>query len=223
MIIPKDWTFQNADVAAAFDAHVREQLPWYELATQAVAQIGRHYIPRDGLVYDIGASTGNIGIALGDTLAARNAKFIAIDNSADIARLYRGPGTIQIADALDIVFEPFDLAVCFLVLMFLTIEQRAVLLRKLAAATRKGGGIVIIDKCLPANSYAGVARSRLTLAGKIERGAQPGDVLAKELSLAGIQRPLGIGEIDDNAIEFFRYGDFAGWILEAPLSRPEAA
>ena len=55
--IPTDWTFKNANVAKHFDDHVREQLPFYDMATQAVEHIGRHYIPHGGLVYDIGRST----------------------------------------------------------------------------------------------------------------------------------------------------------------------
>jgi len=213
MKIPKDWTFQNAEVAADFDVHVREQLPWYELATQAVVQVARHYIPPRGLVYDIGASTGNVGSALRETLEARKAKLVAIDSSADIARHYRGPGSVEVADALEFAFEPFDLAVCFLVLMFLTMEQRAALLQRLATSTRQGGAVIIVDKCLPAAGYAGVARTRLTLAGKMQQGAAAGDVLAKELSLAGIQRPIEPHELGGCVVEFFRYGDFAGWIL----------
>ena len=62
----QDWTFQG--FAPEFDAHVREQLPWYGMATESVALIARHYIPRRGLVYDLGASTGNVGRALSSTL-----------------------------------------------------------------------------------------------------------------------------------------------------------
>ena len=63
----QDWTFQG--FAPEFDAHVREQLPWYGMATESVALIARHYIPRRGLIYDLGASTGNVGRALSPTLA----------------------------------------------------------------------------------------------------------------------------------------------------------
>ncbi len=35
--IPKEWTFHSDTVADKFDRHVREQLSWYDLATQAVA------------------------------------------------------------------------------------------------------------------------------------------------------------------------------------------
>ena len=90
--IPTHWTFRDQQVAAGFDRHVREQLPWYELATGAVAHVARHYVPEFGTVYDLGASTGNIGRALAPTLTARKAKLIPVESSQEMACLYAGPG-----------------------------------------------------------------------------------------------------------------------------------
>ena len=67
----KDWTFRG--FSGQFDGHVREQLPWYDMATAAVAMIARHYIPQGGKVYDLGCSTGNIGRVLAPTLHEREA------------------------------------------------------------------------------------------------------------------------------------------------------
>ena len=86
--IPKHWTFRSRKVAHHFNQHVREQLPWYDIATQTVAHFGRHYIPRGGVVYDIGASTGNIGLALKETLDQRLARFTAIEESQEMAERY---------------------------------------------------------------------------------------------------------------------------------------
>ncbi len=97
--IPQNWTFRSGDVAKHFDQHVREQLPWYDIATQAVAHFGRHYIPKGGRVYDIGASTGNVGNALRETLAQRKAKFTAIEESQEMADKYAGPPQLVVADA----------------------------------------------------------------------------------------------------------------------------
>ena len=43
------------------------------------------------------------------------------------------------------------------------------------------------------------------------------EIIAKELSLAGVQRPLPSGYIKYNlvqAVEIFRFGEFAGWVYE---------
>ena len=45
MDIPTNWTFETSGVAQGFDRHVREQLPWYDLATNAILHVARHYIP----------------------------------------------------------------------------------------------------------------------------------------------------------------------------------
>ena len=50
MIHHSDWTFHG--FAKVFDGHVREQLPWYELASAAMGLIARQYIPKGGKVYD---------------------------------------------------------------------------------------------------------------------------------------------------------------------------
>src|SRR5436309_2991839 len=106
--IPKNWTFRSPAVAKHFDQHVREQLPWYDTATQAVAHFGRHYIPNGGRVYDIGASTGNMGNALRETLKQRAADFTAIDQSVEMAAEYQGPPQLVITDAVTFDYQRFD-------------------------------------------------------------------------------------------------------------------
>ncbi len=213
MKIPAQWTFNDAVVAQSFDSHVREQLPWYELVSEAVFHIGGHYIPEGGLVYDIGCSTGNIGIGLADILRARSAKIVEIEKSREMGAVYRGAGAPVIADAASFDFEPYDFGVCFLVLMFMTVDARRDLLARMRSRLRGGGVIVVVDKCVSGGGHAGSVISKLPLAWKLRNGVPPEEVLKKELSLAGIQRPLCLHELGD-CREFFRMGDFAGWILE---------
>jgi tRNA (cmo5U34)-methyltransferase len=210
--IPHEWTFERSDVAREFDRHVREQLPWYDLVTGAIAHIGRHYIPQRGLVYDIGASTGNIGRALDQTLQRRGAYLVSIEKSRDMANLYNGPGELIVADATTFDFSPYDLAVCFLVLMFLSVEERAALLHKLRSLRKPGGALIVFDKVEAGSGYAATVLWRLALAGKLAAKIEPREIVAKELSLAGVQRPLQPEEIGD-AVEWFRFGDFAGWLV----------
>lgn len=213
--IPAAWTFKNEDVARQFERHVREQLPWYDVATAAVAQIARHYIGSNGLVYDIGASTGNIGRAIAPTLDERGAKLIAIEESAEMAARYAGPGELVIARAEDVEYEPFDLAVSFLGMIFLRPDDARDLLRRLYARVRYGGAIVIVERMLPEHAYFGIVSSRLTLAAKRNAGVPADEIIAKELSLGGVQRPLDRRILEPfGAIEWFRFGDFAGYVIE---------
>jgi tRNA (cmo5U34)-methyltransferase len=54
----------------------------------------------------------------------------------------------------------------------------------------------------------------LTLAGKVAAGVPAEEIVAKELSLGGVQRPLDPRELGPGFIEWFRFGDFAGWLAE---------
>lgn len=214
--IPTNWTFRDDGIAAAFDRHVREQLPWYGLATGAVAHVGRHYVPEKGVVYDLGASTGNIGRALEDTLDARQAKLIPVEASREMAAKYAGPqrGHLLVADICDVDYQPFDLAVAFLTLMFVPVAKRRELGRKLRASCKPGGAIVVFDKCEATSGYAATVIWRLALAGKVATGVPAEDIVAKELSLGGVQRPLDPEVLGHDAVEFFRFGEFAGWLIE---------
>jgi len=212
--IPKHWTFHSCTVAKHFDEHVREQLPWYDIATNAVAHFGRHYIPKGGQVYDIGASTGNIGNALRETLAQRNAKFIAIEESQEMAEQYAGPSQLVVADAVSYAYEPFDFAVAFLVFMFLPVATRGSFLRRLHSLIKPGGALVIVDKVQMPPGYLGAVFSRLTLQQKLAVGTNPEAILQKELSLAGYQRPIDEKVLPKGARSFFQLGEFVGWIIE---------
>ncbi|WP_372393936.1 methyltransferase domain-containing protein (plasmid) [Azospirillum sp. HJ39] len=212
--IPRNWTFQKAGIAAAFDRHVREQLPWYDLATGAIAHIARHYIPTGGLVYDIGASTGNVGRALAETLKDRRARLVAIESAAEMIARYDGPGEVIQTDALAYDYERFDLGVCFLLLMFLPVSRRAAFVDRLRERIKPGGALIVFDKCEAEAGYPATVLWRLTLAGKVSAGVDPAEIVAKELSLCGVQRPISQDVIGRDAVEWFRFGEFAGWLIE---------
>lgn len=103
-----DWTFHG--FAGEFDGHVREQLPWYELASAAMGLIARQYIPKEGKVYDLGASTGNVGRVLAPTLEARCARLTALDECPDMVEAYNAPGRALRADITRFDYKPFDVA-----------------------------------------------------------------------------------------------------------------
>lgn len=215
--IPSEWTFESRSIADNFERHVRESLPWYDLATNAIAHVGRHYIPQGGLIYDLGASTGNIGRALENTIDARSAELVSIEASEQMAARYTGPqrGNLRVENVVGFDYRPFDLAVAFLTLMFVPVVDRPGLIRTLRDRCKPGGAVVIFDKTEAIGGYAGTVLWRLALAGKIASGVSAEDVVAKELSLGGVQRPIRPDLLGHDAIQFFRFGEFAGWLIEA--------
>lgn len=216
LAIPKDWTFHNQNVADNFDKHVREQLPWYDLATGLVYHFGRHYLPENGRMYDLGASTGNITMALKREIESRNVDAVSIDNSEEMRNVWRGVGLFEVEDVRRYGYLPYDFGVCFLLLMFLPPVDQIALLEKLVSQIRVGGALLIFDKTETADGYLGTVIHRLTLAGKVSTGTSAEDIVRKELSLGGAQRPVrpevvGLNKL--GAVEVFRFGEFAGWVI----------
>lgn len=215
MKMPKEgqWTFEDQSVAECFDDHVREQLPWYDFATDMVAHFVRHYLPNNGVLYDIGASTGNISKSLSDIILHRNAKVIPIEPSEEMAKQYNGLGKVIMEKAEEHIFQEYDVAVLFLTVMFIPVADRKQFFDNLISKCKEGGCIIFFDKTAEHSGYLSTVVNRLTISGKVKGGAKPEDIINKELSLSGCQRPIdNYGHLGAKLI--FRFGDFAGWIIE---------
>ncbi|WP_308219634.1 class I SAM-dependent methyltransferase [Azospirillum argentinense] len=164
-----------------------------------------------------------MGRALSETLKDRRARLVAIEAAAEMVVRYDGPGEVIQADAMAFDFESFDLGVCFLLLMFLPVSRRAAFVQKLRQRIKPSGALIVFDKCEAATGYPATVLWRLTLAGKVSAGVDPAEIVAKELSLGGVQRPITADIVGDDAIEWFRFGEFAGWLLEGATADHGAA
>jgi len=125
---------------------------------------------------------------------------------------------IVLGDALKLELEPFDLMVCFLTAMFFPVADRRSFFERSRSLVRPGGAIVVVDKTEPAAGYAATVMWRMVLSAKVAAGVDHAEIVAKELSLGGVQRPLDPAVLGPGAVEWFRYGDFAGWLVEGPRS-----
>jgi tRNA (cmo5U34)-methyltransferase len=215
----KEWTFDTKEIAESFDSHVREQLPWYEMVTEAVAYITRNYLPKNGMVLDIGSSTGNTAHKLMPLLIERGAHFYGIEKSDQmysvLTKRFEGNShTVFVnKDATGVTFPKCDVAIMFLTMMFVPVDEREGLYQKLVDSVHTGGCVIIVDK-INHDGYFGTVMKRLTMEFKRHQHAKSADILDKEMSLAGVQRPIEITDFDWGFKEFFRFGEFAGWVLE---------
>jgi tRNA (cmo5U34)-methyltransferase len=140
---------------------------------------------------------------------------ISVEASAEMVKVFHGTGEIRHADAREVHFADVDFIVCFLVCMFFPPNDVWRFLMRAKEGLRKGGALAVLEKLENRGGYLGSVFYRLTLAEKLFAGADAKRILEKELSLAGVQRPLNqkvFQELD--AVEFFRFGDFAGYIIE---------
>ena len=77
-----------------------------------------------------------------------------------------------------------------------------------------GGAIVVFDKLEPISGYPATIFYRLTLAGKKAAGTDANEIIEKELSLSGVQRPINEYQLGGDSHLWFKYGDFGGWLIE---------
>ena len=212
-----DWTFKTENVAGHFNQHVREQLPWYDLATGMVAHLARNFVTINGQVYDIGTSTGNIAECVASVVKDRHATLTAIDESQAMISQYKSAGIAVCCDAAEYKYKSYDFAVCFLMLSFVAKPKRARLLNKLAKKIENGGCLLVVDKFEMPKGYASNVLRNLTIAGKAASGAVAADIVRKQLSLIGVQRPLQKQELTNlpmvTAKKCFQFGEFAGWMV----------
>lgn len=217
----KAWTFETKEIAEKFDDHVREQLPWYELVTEAVSYIIRNYLPHRGVVVDIGASTGNMVHKIAPLVSERLGEIIAIEKSASMCNVLTNKYAkkndwihVKETDITKTIMPKGDVYIMFLTMMFISVEHRKALINSMRANCKRGGVIVVVDKVCDHGGYFSTVLKRLTMHFKLQQGAKPEDVLTKEMSLAGIQIPIDPAILGDDAKQFFRMGEFAGWIIE---------
>ena len=86
-----------------------------------------------------------------------------------------------------------------------------------AISTFSGGGaIIVVDKFEVTGGYNQTMFQRITHAGKMAMGVSGEEIMQKEFSLIGVQRPLSAifaRRYMKNAPCFFRFGEFAGYVI----------
>lgn len=154
-----------------------------------------------------------MGRILEPVLQACGAHLIALEKSEAMANLYKAPGDLLRISATDYRFKPCDLIICFLTLMFIHDPAREELIDRLYSSLKRGGAMIIVDK-VTYDGYPATIMHRLTLFCKTLTQTPPDQIMNKELSLSGVQRPLNTDHLSRyQPFEFFRFGEFAGWII----------
>jgi tRNA (cmo5U34)-methyltransferase len=214
------WTFDTPEIANTFDSHVREQLPWYDMVTDAVVYIVRNYLNEGGRVVDIGASTGNTIDKLMPLLLERKAYADAIEKSPSMVKTLKR----RFENNYNVTVTGEDIRICtipdaqvyilFLTLMFIPVYERPRVIRSLKERLPVGGVLVVVDKVCDHGGYFSTVLKRLGMHWKIQQGAKLEEVTTKEMSLAGVQIPLDPVMLGADAQQFFRMGEFAGWVIE---------
>jgi tRNA (cmo5U34)-methyltransferase len=143
-----------------------------------------------------------------------------VEESQEMADRWWGPGDLLVKPVQEVDLVEADVIICNLVLMFLRPDEQGEVLAKLHRAIKPGGVLILVERMLPPSGYLSIVTSRLTLNAKLAGGISPEEIVRKELSIAGSQRPIDARILQAHgATEWFRFGDFAGWVIEKELPR----
>lgn len=217
---PNSKPFEEASVADGYDEDIVRHLPWHPLVSKAIAHFGQHYIGTGltSLTYDIGSATGSLTKLLLPIARERKSRLIAIEPSEEMRRVYLLDEELRLftglneKSAFEYRFEPFDFATLFLVNLYLPPSKRGQFLSGLRKKMRTGGALVVVDKIQGDGGYLGTAIARLSFAAKQWQGVSNKDIMEREMSFCGVQRPSDPALFAD-ARQFFQFGEFAGWIF----------
>jgi tRNA (cmo5U34)-methyltransferase len=214
------WTFDDPEIVINFNNHIRRHLPWYDMMHDTVVHLIKNYLPRGGTVVDFGASTGNLTDKLLPLVKERFGEIHAVETSKEM-RNYMALRFSKEIESTHVKVDSFsslmnaDIYVACLTLSFINPAKRQKVLKDMIDRARTA--VIIVDKVETRSEYLSTVLRRLTTQMKLDAGVSAEEVVAKDLSLSGIQIPLDpylLDLLDDDAKPFFRVGEFAGWIIE---------
>ena len=78
----------NDQVAAVFDDMLKRSIPLYHEIIRRQAQLVAEFYIENTTIYDLGCSTGNVGLAICEAMGATHFRMIAVDNSAAMLAIY---------------------------------------------------------------------------------------------------------------------------------------
>ncbi len=232
------WTFKGDEIANTFDHHVRSQLPFYDMVLDSIASMVKNFLPKGGHMTDVGCSTGNLYFRLMKDIREREAVYHGVDSSKEMLQRFqeRCSNLEQRQDSqkdcrfVEIELDEFsksdrvkneasthlwtrpNVFVMNLTYMFLSPDTREGWLEYMKERVRNHGAIIIVDKCKEERGYLSMIYQRMLWDFK-SKSSSLEDIVKKELSLRGVQIPeRRTLYLDHGFDEWFRYGDFSGFI-----------
>lgn len=240
----KDVVFQSPDraaqpfrfdeeVAAAFDDMARRSIPGYLESLRTIRWLAEEVVgPRysEGVLYDLGASTGALEHALTPFLLRNDWRVVAVDLAAPMleqaqARLDGSGIEARIEwrceGIADTQFEDAVMVVSNYCLQFAAPPQRHAILQRIYGALRPGAFLVLSEKTLDGDAQESLFQSRYD-AFKRDNGYSEEEISGKRAALRGVLQPWSLVENEAalRAVGFTKiypiakHWNFVTWLVE---------
>lgn len=145
----------NEAVVGVFPDMIRRSVPGYSTVIAMTGLLaGKHAQPGTN-IYDLGCSLGASMLSASHHLQDHSIKLIGVDNSAPMIENCRNhiadnfpsqPFELVEADITDIEIENASVVIMNYTLQFVPVEKRDALMKKIRAALRPGGALILSEK-----------------------------------------------------------------------------
>lgn len=209
-------------VAAVFDDMVSRSVPGYQTIQLLVADLACSFA-KDGLIYDLGCSTGATIKAIAKR-AKNTLRVIGIDNSPDMVERCRN--NISSLDAIDseVILSDLteanifsrgkaDVIILNLTLQFIRPPLRSAFLQRCFQALNKDGALLLVEKTIEEDPILNTLFIDYYHSFKKEMGYSEMEIAAKREALENVLIPMSRVENEkllQNA-GFSRIGTFFQW------------
>lgn len=192
------WRFTQ-DVVDVFPEHVRASVPFYDAIQDLVAEAADWLLPHEGLLADLGASTGTTVDRITHRHPHRRLRAVLydvektmLDKAAD--NLREAPADrieyvqARIQDA-PLQHTDADLTVSLFTLQFLPLRDRVSALRNARLAATETGALIVAEKVRPSDSRWSEIANDASHDWKAAHGIPDTAIRAKARALRGVLAP----------------------------------
>jgi len=185
-------------VTRVFADMIQRSVPGYGLTLQMIGVIAAQYAQENSRLYDLGCSLGAGTLAMRHATQQEACKIIAVDNSPAMLEkcsVYvesddgHVPVELKCADIQNVVIENASVVVLNFTLQFIPVDERDILLERIAKGLRSGGVLILSEKVAFDDSEKNKRHIQLHEAFKRSQGYSDLEVSQKRQSLENVLIP----------------------------------
>jgi len=197
-----NWSFEN--IADQFDEHVTKSVPLYHEGHELICQLSDFFLPKQGVVTEIGTSTGTLAKRFLRHHAQReDIRYIGIDSVESMIRKAtekcgRDPRAEFIqADIADHEFEPSAMVLSYYTLQFVPPRVRQDVINRIYQSLEWGGAFILFEKVRAADARFQDICGQVYQEYKLQKNFSEAEILNKQRSLKGVLEPFSTqGNLD---------------------------
>lgn len=189
----------NESVVQVFDDMIERSVPCYRELIHRQAQLAVHFYQSGTRIYDLGCSTGNMGLAIRAAMdAGRSFEWIGVDTSAPMLKVCRermqsagghARVTLKCADIRDLEMAHASVIILNLTLQFVPSADREALLKRIFKALVPGGILLLTEKVVHPHPKLNDLQQAFYYRFKAENGYSQMEISQKREALENVLIP----------------------------------